>query len=96
LDSTTKDSFKPINKLLLRFSGVPFKCTNKYFVSKESNVGEFFSNRYSNEKFDTTVLATPLVGSLLKAPFCTGLGHPISKPVWTDLSDWDILDRFVF
>src|SRR5699024_6055059 len=36
LDSTTKDSSKPINKLLLRFSGVPFKCTNKYFVSKES------------------------------------------------------------
>ncbi|KAI4985760.1 hypothetical protein ZWY2020_018390 [Hordeum vulgare] len=21
-------------------------------------------------------------------------GHPISKPIWTDLSDWDILDRF--
>ena len=50
LDSTTKDSSKPINKLLLRFSGVPFKCTNKYFVSKESNAGEFISNRYSNEK----------------------------------------------
>nr|YP_009386537.1 maturase K [Cymbopogon flexuosus]ARS86694.1 maturase K [Cymbopogon flexuosus] len=46
------------------------------------------------KKFDTTVPATPLVGSLSKAQFCTGSGHPISKPVWTDLSDWDILDRF--
>jgi hypothetical protein len=47
------------------------------------------------KKFDTTVLATPLVGSLSKAQFYTGSRHPISKPVWTDLSDWDILDRFV-
>ncbi|GJN22626.1 hypothetical protein PR202_gb10211 [Eleusine coracana subsp. coracana] len=41
-------------------------------------------------KFDTTAPATPLIGSLSKAQFCTGLGHPISKPIWTDLSDWDI------
>ncbi|KAG2589824.1 hypothetical protein PVAP13_5NG317884 [Panicum virgatum] len=46
------------------------------------------------KKFDTTVPTTSLVGSLSKAQFCTGLGHPISKLVWTDLSDWDILDRF--
>uniref|UniRef100_I2FL72 Maturase K n=30 Tax=Stipeae TaxID=147383 RepID=I2FL72_9POAL len=46
------------------------------------------------KKFDTTVPATPLIGSLSKAQFCTGSGHPISKPIWTDLSDWDILDRF--
>ncbi|XBH84898.1 hypothetical protein VPH35_072958 [Triticum aestivum] len=26
--------------------------------------------------------------------FCTGSGHPISKPIWTNLSYWDILDRF--
>jgi hypothetical protein len=43
---------------------------------------------------DNTVPATPLVGSLSKAQFCTRSGHPISKPIWTDLSDWDILDRF--
>jgi hypothetical protein len=48
-DSATKDLPKSINKLLLRFLGVPSKCTNKYFVSKESNAGEFFSNRYLNE-----------------------------------------------
>jgi hypothetical protein len=50
LDSAAKNPYKPISKLLLRFYGVPFKCTKKYFVSKESNAGEFISNRYSNEK----------------------------------------------
>ncbi|KQK17259.1 hypothetical protein BRADI_1g33306v3, partial [Brachypodium distachyon] len=45
-------------------------------------------------KFDTIVPATLLIGSLSKAQFCTGSGYPISKPVWTELSDWDILDRF--
>ncbi|XP_044394635.1 maturase K-like [Triticum aestivum] len=46
------------------------------------------------KKFDTIVPATLLIGYLSKAQFCTGSGHPISKPIWTDLSDWDILDRF--
>nr|YP_009308976.1 maturase K [Joinvillea ascendens]AOS86718.1 maturase K [Joinvillea ascendens] len=46
------------------------------------------------KKFDTIVPGIPLIGSLSKAQFCTGSGHPISKPIWTDLSDWDIIDRF--
>lgn len=45
-------------------------------------------------KFDTIVRIIPLVGSLAKAKFCNVLGHPISKSVWTDLSDFDIIDRF--
>nr|YP_009269913.1 maturase K [Neottia acuminata]ANT72848.1 maturase K [Neottia acuminata] len=47
------------------------------------------------QKFDT--IAPPvisLIGSLSKAQFCTVLGHPISKPIWTYLSDSDILDQF--
>nr|CBM40402.1 maturase K [Commicarpus scandens] len=46
------------------------------------------------KKFDTIVPIIPLVGSLAKAKFCNVLGHPISKSVWTDLSDSDIIDRF--
>nr|YP_009864222.1 maturase K [Philesia magellanica]QKE32217.1 maturase K [Philesia magellanica] len=45
-------------------------------------------------KFDTIVPVIPLIGSLSKAKFCTVSGHPISKPVWADLSDSDIIDRF--
>nr|YP_010906182.1 maturase K [Tillandsia calothyrsus]WIL82195.1 maturase K [Tillandsia calothyrsus]CAX11641.1 maturase K [Tillandsia dugesii] len=46
------------------------------------------------KKFDTIVSVIPLIGSLSKAKFCTVSGHPISKPIWTDLSDCDIIDRF--
>nr|AGN92900.1 maturase K [Symplocos laeteviridis var. kinabaluensis] len=46
------------------------------------------------KKFDTLVPIIPLIGSLSKAKFCNVLGYPISKPVWADLSDSDIIDRF--
>nr|SPS67612.1 maturase K [Irenella chrysotricha] len=46
------------------------------------------------KQFDTIVPIIPLVGSLAKVKFCNILGHPISKSVWTDLSDSDIIDRF--
>uniref|UniRef100_A0A088DLM7 Maturase K n=1 Tax=Calanthe calanthoides TaxID=159928 RepID=A0A088DLM7_9ASPA len=46
------------------------------------------------KKLDTIAPVISLIGSLSKDQFCTVLGHPISKPIWTDLSDSDILDRF--
>nr|AGL72759.1 maturase-like protein [Tricoryne elatior] len=46
------------------------------------------------KNFDTTMPVILLVGSLSKANFCNVSGHPISKPIWTDLPDSDILDRF--
>nr|ACZ82201.1 maturase K [Polystachya rhodoptera] len=46
------------------------------------------------KKLDTIVPVLSLIESLSKAQFCTVLGHPISKPIWTDSSDPDILDRF--
>nr|AAT65670.1 maturase K [Primula edelbergii] len=48
----------------------------------------------ARKKFDMIVPIIPLIGSLSKAKFCNPLGHPISKPVWADLSDSDIIDRF--
>nr|YP_011031458.1 maturase K [Centella asiatica]QJF46887.1 maturase K [Centella asiatica]WRB04611.1 maturase K [Centella asiatica]BDU67889.1 maturase K [Centella asiatica]BDU67890.1 maturase K [Centella asiatica]BDU67891.1 maturase K [Centella asiatica] len=45
-------------------------------------------------KFDTLIPIIPLIASLAKAKFCNMLGHPISKVVWADLSDSDIIDRF--
>nr|Q6DT83.1 RecName: Full=Maturase K; AltName: Full=Intron maturase [Hottonia palustris]AAT65676.1 maturase K [Hottonia palustris] len=47
-----------------------------------------------SKKFDMIVPIIPLIRSLSKAKFCNLLGHPISKPVWADLSDSDIIDRF--
>nr|AAT40628.1 maturase K [Remijia chelomaphylla] len=46
------------------------------------------------KKFDTLVPIISFIRSLAKAKFCNLLGHPVSKPVWTDLSDSDIIDRF--
>nr|AWI43127.1 maturase K [Bryaspis lupulina] len=47
------------------------------------------------KKLDTIVPIIPLIRSLAKAKFCNLLGHPISKPVWADSSDFDIIDRFL-
>nr|QBC72599.1 maturase K [Simmondsia chinensis] len=46
------------------------------------------------KKFDTIVPIITMIRSLTKAKFCTVLGHPISKPVWADLLDSDIIERF--
>nr|Q8WHM6.1 RecName: Full=Maturase K; AltName: Full=Intron maturase [Spirodela polyrhiza]AAK61555.1 maturase K [Spirodela polyrhiza] len=46
------------------------------------------------KKFETMVSIIPMIGSLSKAKFCNLSGNPISKPVWADLSDLDIIDRF--
>nr|SPO18124.1 maturase K [Philodendron acutifolium]SPO18179.1 maturase K [Philodendron cf. parvilobum DC-2018] len=46
------------------------------------------------KKFETIVPIIPMIGSLSKAKFCNVSGNPISKPVWADLSDSDIIDRF--
>jgi hypothetical protein len=46
------------------------------------------------KRFDTLVPVLPLIRSLSKASLCTVLGHPTSKPIWTDLSDCDIISRF--
>uniref|UniRef100_Q8MCJ6 Maturase K n=4 Tax=Vicia TaxID=3904 RepID=Q8MCJ6_9FABA len=47
------------------------------------------------KKLDIIVPIIPLIRSLAKAKFCNVLGQPISKPVWADSSDFDIIDRFV-
>nr|ACC62986.1 maturase K [Duparquetia orchidacea] len=46
------------------------------------------------KKLDTIVPIIPLIRKLAKAKFCNVLGHPISKPVWVDSSDFDIIERF--
>nr|YP_010143496.1 maturase K [Halimodendron halodendron]AFC38338.1 maturase K [Halimodendron halodendron]QDG09963.1 maturase K [Halimodendron halodendron]QQL04703.1 maturase K [Halimodendron halodendron]QUB07420.1 maturase K [Halimodendron halodendron] len=48
-----------------------------------------------SKKLDIIVPIIPLIRSLAKTKFCNVLGHPISKPVWADSSDFDIIDRFL-
>nr|WHE25866.1 maturase K [Aristolochia tubiflora] len=48
----------------------------------------------SIKRFETQVPNISLISSLSKAKFCNVSGHPISKPAWSDSSDFDIIDRF--
>ncbi|CAN4076684.1 unnamed protein product [Withania somnifera] len=59
---------------------------NHSMVRSQMLENSFLIN-HAIKKFDTLVPIIPLIGSLAKAHFCTVLGHPISKPVWSDLSD---------
>nr|CEF90496.1 maturase K [Rupicapnos numidica] len=53
-----------------------------------------FLTEIASKKFDTLVPTIPMIGSLAKAKFCNVSGDPISKPIWADFSDSDILNRF--
>nr|ABC55299.1 maturase K [Aristolochia parvifolia]ABK62881.1 maturase K [Aristolochia parvifolia] len=48
----------------------------------------------SIKRFETLVPIFSLISSLSKAKFCNVSGHPISKPAWSDSSDFDIINRF--
>nr|ABB83552.2 maturase K [Aphelia brizula] len=67
-----------INPLLVR----NLMLENSYIIS------------FPIKNFENKVPFIPLIGSLFKARFCTISGHPISKPSWTDLSDYNIIDQF--
>nr|YP_009935572.1 maturase K [Saururus chinensis]QNS37973.1 maturase K [Saururus chinensis]QNS38060.1 maturase K [Saururus chinensis]QQY98063.1 maturase K [Saururus chinensis]UUL98152.1 maturase K [Saururus chinensis] len=48
----------------------------------------------SIKKFETIVPITSLINSLANEKFCNLSGHPVSKPIRTDSSDSDIMERF--
>nr|AVJ48047.1 maturase K [Limonium carolinianum] len=76
------------------FMGFVFSVRLKPSVVRSQMLENSFVIQNGIKEFDTTVPIMPLIGSLAKAKFCNGLGHPISKPVWADLADSDIIDRF--
>nr|YP_010988974.1 maturase K [Mosla dianthera]YP_010989059.1 maturase K [Mosla scabra]WOR85707.1 maturase K [Mosla dianthera]WOR85792.1 maturase K [Mosla scabra] len=68
--------------------------TNPSVVVRSQILENSFLINNTIKKFDTLVPIIPLIAKLAKAKFCNVLGHPISKPVWADLSDSNIIDRF--
>nr|YP_009669052.1 maturase K [Guaiacum angustifolium]QCW94050.1 maturase K [Guaiacum angustifolium] len=76
--------------LLGYFSSVQL---NSSLVRSQMLENSFLIDNAMN-KLDTIVPMIPMIGLLAKAQFCNSLGHPISKPTWTDLSDSDIIDQF--
>nr|YP_010361436.1 maturase K [Cratoxylum arborescens]UNQ86996.1 maturase K [Cratoxylum arborescens] len=75
-----------------------------YLLSVEFNPSVIRSQMLENsfiientmKKLDTIVPIIPLIELLAKMKFCNKVGHPISKPTWTDSSDSDLIDRFVY
>jgi len=76
------------------FFGYLLSLKKKHFVVR----GQILENSVLidtiNNQLDAIVPVIPLIRSLSIATFCTVSGHPISKPIWADLSDRDILTRF--
>nr|AQS23379.1 maturase K [Hovea elliptica] len=85
-----------------QFSEHPFQFLG-YFSNVRLNLSVVRSQMLENsflieivmKKLDTIVPIILLIRSLAKAKFCNVLGHPISKPIWADSSDFDIIDRFL-
>nr|CAP06375.1 maturase K [Aulosepalum riodelayense] len=76
------------------FLGYFLSVPKNALVVRNKMLENFFLINTLTKKLDTIAPVISLIGSLSKAQFCTLSGHPISKPIWTDLSDSDILDRF--
>nr|QDF82503.1 maturase K [Goodyera brachystegia] len=76
------------------FLGYFLSVSKKTLVVRNQMLENSFLINTLTKKLDTIAPVIFLIGSLSKAKFCTISGHPISKPIWTDLSDSDIIDRF--
>nr|YP_009747750.1 maturase K [Liparis auriculata]QII89430.1 maturase K [Liparis auriculata] len=76
------------------FLGYFSSALKNHLVVRNQMLDNSFIINTLTKKLDTIVPVISLIGSLSKAQFCTVSGHPISKPIWTDLPDSDILDLF--
>nr|QBB68433.1 maturase K [Scleropyrum pentandrum] len=78
----------------LDFLGYLSSVRLNYSVARSQMLENSFIIDNVIKKLEPIVPIIPLIGSLSKAKFCNVLGHPISKSVWADLADSDIIDRF--
>nr|QWL16303.1 maturase K [Plantago elongata] len=87
-------SINPLYNHLLEFAGYLSSARmNPAMVRSQILENSFLINN-AIKKVDTLIPIMPLITSLAKAQFCNLLGHPTSKPVWADLSDSNIRNRF--
>nr|ACO24366.1 maturase K [Typhonium filiforme] len=82
------------SKFSFHFLGYLSSVPKKPLAVKSQMLESSFFIDTVTKKFETIVPIIPMIGSLSKEKFCNVSGNPISKPVWADLSDSDIIDRF--
>nr|AFM83359.1 maturase K [Corallorhiza striata var. vreelandii] len=85
---------KQLPSYSLSFLGYFFSVLKNPLIVRNQMLENSFLINTLTKKLDTIVPVISLIVSLSKAQFCTVFGHPISKPIWTNLSDSDILDQF--
>nr|YP_010615013.1 maturase K [Barleria siamensis]WAS33175.1 maturase K [Barleria siamensis] len=87
-------SRKQLSNHFLEFLGYLSRVLMKPSVVRSQILENAFPINNAIKKFDILIPIIPLIAALAKEEFCNVLGHPISKPVWADLSDSNIIDRF--
>nr|WIW75673.1 maturase K [Hygrophila sp.] len=85
---------KKLSNYFLEFVGYLSRVLMKPSVVRSQILENAFPINNAIKKFDILIPIIPLIAALAKAKFCNVLGHPISKPVWADLSDSNIIARF--
>nr|YP_010293966.1 maturase K [Paepalanthus alpinus]ULQ67260.1 maturase K [Paepalanthus alpinus] len=86
-----------INKLInhfFYFLGYLSSVLKNPLLVKNQMLENLFLIGICINQLDTIAPTVLIIESLSKENFCTLSGHPISQPIWTYLSDCDIMDRF--
>nr|AAX57097.1 maturase K [Astrocasia neurocarpa] len=84
----------PLSKHSLYFLGYLLSVRLNLSVVRSQMLENAFLIDNTMKKVDTTIPIIPLIRSLAKTKFCNAVGHPISKPIWAESSDSDIINRF--
>nr|YP_009164481.1 maturase K [Sedum oryzifolium]AJD00132.1 maturase K [Sedum oryzifolium] len=85
-----------LSKHLFDFLGYLLNLGRIFSVVRSQLLDNSFIIKNAIKQLYIIVPIFSLIDSLTKAKFCNLFGHPISKPAWTDSSDSDIIDRFVW
>nr|CBL95177.1 maturase K [Pharnaceum detonsum] len=85
---------KRFSKYSFNFMGFLSSMRLHSSVIRSQMLENSFLIDHPRKKIDTLVPVIALVESLAQMKLCNALGHPLSKSVWTDFSDSDIIDRF--
>nr|AAU09805.1 maturase K [Bridelia retusa]ACO34879.1 maturase K [Bridelia retusa]ACO34881.1 maturase K [Bridelia retusa] len=84
----------PLSKHSIHFLGYLSNLRLSLLVVRSQMLENSFLIDNTMRKVDGIIPIIPLIRSLAKTQFCNAIGDPISKSIWADSSDSDIINRF--
>nr|AFB83093.1 maturase K [Anthyllis terniflora] len=84
-----------LSEYSFHFLGYFLKVGLKHSVVRGQTLQNGFLIKIIIKKLDIIVPIIPIIRLLAKSKFCNVLGNPLSKPSWADLSDFEIIARFL-